>query len=486
MTASSDMDGIYVGLMSGTSLDGISAAVVRFMADRRVAEEPATESEDGSAVPESRARLDFITHDLIAFETIPYSESQRARLRAALAGASPEEYCRLNADLGEWLADAASRVIASSRVSSHDVRAIASHGQTIWHVPAHSTWQTGESAVIAERLGIDVVSDFRVRDVAAGGHGAPLVPIADALLYSHPEEWRILQNIGGIANVTVVPPGGSLDGMRAFDTGPGMMIVDAVVQTLYPGQLFDTDGHITARGTVHHQIVAQLLDDTYFRAAPPKSTGRELFDARYAQRLIDLVHANGGSDADVVATAVSLTAESIVDAYARFITEPVADVVVSGGGARHPAVIAALRQRLAPLAVHRFRRAFLRRGSERSRRVCLIGLSASRSASRQCYRSHRRTRSASFGEADSGIGSGPASISIAVNRATTTVMLSCPPRVLGALDQSLAYHARIRLRQRDTCHVVRRHMVGKPVATKNEHVARLGHLTIHIRYDHGL
>jgi len=189
---------VFVGLMSGTSLDGISAAVVRF--------------------PSDSGRL---TPELLAFIGTTYTPDQRARLRAALTSASASEYCRLAFDLGGWLADAAVAVLADAGVSRAEVRAIGSHGQTIWHEPLHSTWQLGEAAVIAERTGIDVVSDFRVRDVAAAGQGAPLVPIADALLFSG-DDWRALQNIGGIGNVTVVPPHGDLDGVRAFDTGPGV------------------------------------------------------------------------------------------------------------------------------------------------------------------------------------------------------------------------------------------------------------------------
>src|SRR5439155_22608349 len=153
------------------------------------------------------------------------NDEQHGRLRRALSGGTAEEYCRLAFDLGGWLAEAVIGVIADAGVAREEVRAVGSHGQSIWHEPLHSTWQLGEAAVIAERTGIDVVSDFRVRDVAAGGHGAPLVPIADALLFCA-DHWRALQNIGGIGNVTVVPPAGSMDGVRAFDTGPGVGVRD--------------------------------------------------------------------------------------------------------------------------------------------------------------------------------------------------------------------------------------------------------------------
>ena len=163
---------VYVGLMSGTSLDGISAAVVRF-------------------VPGANGGLEA---QLLAFLTKPYAKAQRERLVRALEGGTADEYCRLSFDLGGWLADAAVAALAEAGVPRADVRAVGSHGQTIWHAPPHSTWQLGEAAVIAERIGIDVVSDFRVRDVAAGGQGAPLVPIADAMLFSG-SEWRASQKM---------------------------------------------------------------------------------------------------------------------------------------------------------------------------------------------------------------------------------------------------------------------------------------------------
>src|SRR6185503_12135855 len=211
------------GLMSGTSLDGISAAVVRFHADDK--------------------RIDA---ELLAFIGSSYTAEQRDRLLRALGSGTAQEYCRLSFDLGDWLAQAAIAVLAEAGVPRSEIVAIGSHGQTIWHEAPHSTWQLGEAAVIAERTGIDVVNDFRVRDVAAGGQGAPLVPIADAMLFAG-DEWRALQNIGGIGNVTVLAPGGRIDGVRAFDTGPGVSVIDAVVRKFVPGAAYDVDGAIAAR-----------------------------------------------------------------------------------------------------------------------------------------------------------------------------------------------------------------------------------------------
>jgi anhydro-N-acetylmuramic acid kinase len=318
--------------MSGTSLDGISAAVARFR-----------DASDG--------RIDV---DLLAFTSRSYTPAERARLTRALSGATPEEYCRLNFDLGGWLADAAIEVMAEAGVAREDILAIASHGQSIWHEPGHSTWQTGESAVIAERTGIDIVSDFRVRDVAAGGQGAPLVPIADAMLFSSPTEWRGLQNLGGIGNVTVVPPRGQIEGVRAFDTGPGAGVIDRVTRSLRPDLAYDIDGKLAKAGRPNMKIVAELLSAPYFAAPPPKSTGPELFNVEYVQDLIKRVRSAGGSDEDIVATAVQLTAESVADAYRRFIAEPMREVLVSGGGAKNPALFAAIEEAVAPVKLRHF------------------------------------------------------------------------------------------------------------------------------------
>ena len=324
--------GVYVGLMSGTSLDGISAAVARF-------------------TPAAGARYDV---ELLGFHVHEYAPAQRERMLAAMRDGSARDYCRLAADFGGWLADAAIAVLADAGVSRAHVRAIGSHGQTLWHEPGHSTWQIDAPAVIAERTGLAVVSDFRVRDVAAGGQGAPLVPIADVLLFGG-GRWRALQNIGGIGNVTVVPPDGTLASVRAFDTGPGVGVLDAVVRSLDPTKRYDEDGRIAAGGTVARGVVDELLAHPYFAAEPPKSTGRELFDAAYVARLIERCRAAGATRvADIVATATALTAASIADAYRRFLPEPVEEVLISGGGAKNPVLAKLIADAVAPLPVVQF------------------------------------------------------------------------------------------------------------------------------------
>jgi anhydro-N-acetylmuramic acid kinase len=332
VSAATDGGGVCVGLMSGTSLDGISAAVARFTPDG------------------SRFRT-----ELLAFHVHEYAPAQRDRLKAAMQGATAREYCRLAVDFGGWLADAAVQVLAEAGIPRADVRAIGSHGQTLWHEPGHSTWQLDAPAVIAERTGLAVVSDFRVRDVAAGGQGAPLVPIADALLFSG-DGWRALQNLGGIGNVTVVPPDGTLASVRAFDTGPGNVVIDAVVRRLDASKRFDEDGRIAASGTPIAPVIDERLAHPYFAAEPPKSTGRELFDDAYVTTLIERCRStmHAATDADIVATATSLTARSVADAYRRFLPEPITEVLLSGGGSKNATLKRMIAEQLPGLTVRTF------------------------------------------------------------------------------------------------------------------------------------
>ena len=325
---------VVVGLMSGTSLDGISAAVARFVPG-----------------------VDHISAELLAFRSLPYTREQRERLLRALEGTTPVEYCRLNFELGSWLADAAIAVLADAGVARDDVRAIASHGQTVWHEPGHSTWQFGEAAVIAERTGIGVVSDFRVRDVAAGGQGAPLVPIADALLFHDAHRWRALQNLGGIGNVTIVPPGGALDGVRAFDTGPGVGVIDGVTRMLFPELPYDVDGALARQGQpVDERRSTSCWPSPTLRRHRQRAPAASCSRARTwsgSSRCVAQQRERGERE-DIIATAVELTAASIADAFRRFIPEPVAEIVVSGGGARNPALVDAIARRMAPAQVARF------------------------------------------------------------------------------------------------------------------------------------
>ena len=353
MTQPASTSRVLVGLMSGTSLDGISAAVVRF--DR---------GSDGR-----------YAYELLGMSVRAYEGPQRERLAQALVGSTPREYCRLSFDLGNWLADAAIAAIADAGVGRADVAAIASHGQTVWHEPGHSTWQFGQPAVIAERTGIDVISDFRVRDVAAAGQGAPLVPAADALLFAHTTEWRALQNLGGIGNVTIVPPGGITISTRAFDTGPGVVVIDGVTRAVAPKLQYDVDGKLARSGTAIDAVVRDILKEPYFAITPPKSTGRELFDPAFIAAFVERCRGEkpDATAGDFVATAVALTAASIADAFNRFVPEPVRELVVSGGGAENPALVDAIASVLPSVTVRRFSDVFFDGEAKEAVAFALLG-----------------------------------------------------------------------------------------------------------------
>jgi anhydro-N-acetylmuramic acid kinase len=324
---------ILIGLMSGTSLDGIAAAAVRFH-----------HTADGDQ-PE-----------LLAFESVAYTADQRARLSAGMVHGTAQEFCRLNVDLGRWLADAALLVMQRAGLRAHDVAAIASHGQTLWHEPGHSTWQIGDAAVIAERTAARVIHDFRTRDVAAGGQGAPLVSLADLNLFAHRDGWRALQNLGGIGNVTVVPPRGSDALALAFDTGPGCGVIDRVVTALDATRHYDVDGALAAQGTPIERVLETLLSDDWYAAPPPKSTGREKYDAAFVTALVTACRSTGPhvQDTDIVATATALTARTMAVGYDRFVRGDLHDVVLSGGGARNPTLIRMIRDAMPARAVRTF------------------------------------------------------------------------------------------------------------------------------------
>lgn len=328
---------LIVGLMSGTSLDGVDAALVEV---------------GGSSAGDVSVRT-------VRSLTVPYDEDQREAIHAAIGAGTAEALCALHADLGEWLAAAALRVCDEAGVPPHSVDAIGSHGQTVWHRPPAAgrrgaTLQLGDAATIAERTGIAVVSDFRTRDVAAGGHGAPLVPWVDRLLFSAEGKSRALQNIGGIGNVTFLPPKGSGEPVFAFDTGPGNALIDAAVELATDGRAtFDRDGRLAARGQPDPRVLADLLRHPYFAAQPPKSTGREEFGRPFVARLVEALRPEGDRDwLEIVATLTELTARSIADAYRRWLLpRGLGEVVVTGGGARNPTLVGRIRALLAPVPV---------------------------------------------------------------------------------------------------------------------------------------
>ena len=320
------MTALAVGIMSGTSLDGVSTALVRIGGDPEHPE---------------------VT--LVAFRQESYSSAERGAIIQAIARGGARDLALLHVALGERFAGAVLQLLVEAKVTPRELTFVASHGQTIWHEPARATLQLGDPAVIAERVGVQVVSDFRSRDVAAGGQGAPLVPMADVMLFGHPERGRLLLNLGGMANITWVPRRGVVAGAMAFDTGPGVAVIDAVTRRVDRDAPYDVDGERARRGRALPRVLDELLADPYFGEAPPKSTGREHFGIEFADRLIALVRQRAGSDNDCVATATALTVESIARAIERWAAcPPEAELVVSGGGARNPALLEHLAARVRP------------------------------------------------------------------------------------------------------------------------------------------
>ena len=321
-----------IGLMSGSSCDGIDAALVRIK----------------GVAPEVRIKL-------VEFRTLPYSESMKRRLLNSRV--ESRELACLHHELGQLFADAALSLNAMATEQGHTVDFVASHGHTVAHIPpgssrqGYGTLQIGEAAIIAQRLGVPVISDFRPRDMAAGGQGAPLVPYADWLLFHRDDESVGCLNIGGIANLTVVPP--DLKDVFAFDTGPGNMPIDGAVRILTKGRHhYDAKGGGAAKGTVDDAMLEQLLSHPYFEKAPPKSTGREDFDAEsYLPK--DIVNAGHHRPEDVMATVTKAVAVSIGRAYERFVKPryTLARLIVSGGGTHNRTLMRSLREELEGLDI---------------------------------------------------------------------------------------------------------------------------------------
>ena len=329
---------LAVGLMSGTSLDGIDAALVDI-----------TGADAATAV------------HLRAFATYPLPRAVRSRIQEACApgGADARLISSLNMELGQLFSDAVGHVCAAAGVAPGELDFVATHGQTIWHEPESSrsfadgarfhagTLQIGEPAIIAYDHNVRVVSNFRVMDVVAGGQGAPLVPFSEVVLYGSAEQNRVLLNVGGIANVTVLPRGCDAEDVFAFDTGPGNMMVDEACRRLFDCP-YDDGGRIAASGAVDASALAWLMANPYVDAAPPKSTGRELFGSQVVSAFLEAHPAL--APADAVATLTEFTAATVADACLRWVV-PALDggldeLVVGGGGAHNVALVARLAKRL--------------------------------------------------------------------------------------------------------------------------------------------
>lgn len=327
----------FGGLMSGTSLDGIDAVLLEV---------------EGSNPEELR-------WEVRAFRTMPYRPDRRGRLRDALSDGGPRELARVHTRLGEWLAHAFLVVLDEAGVDPARVEAIGSHGQTVWHEPPRTdrrgaSLQLGDPSTLAERTGIPVVADFRSRDVAAGGHGAPLVPWADWVFFRRPERGRALQNLGGMGNVTFLPRNGEIAGVQAFDTGPGVALLDGAARWASGGsEPWDRDGRRAARGSVREDLLEELLDDEFFRQKPPRSTGRERFGEEFLREIVTRVDPAGSDDwDDLLATLSALTARSVVRSYQDFLPgDGIDEVVLTGGGARNPTLVGDLERALDPCPV---------------------------------------------------------------------------------------------------------------------------------------
>jgi anhydro-N-acetylmuramic acid kinase len=329
---------VVAGVMSGTSADGIDVALVKISGT--------------TGNPKIK---------LLAHHSVSYPPALRRSVLAAMDAkqTSTAELARLNWRLGMAYAEA-----MDAAVSRHGVKLdlVGCHGQTVYHqgeAAAYAgrrvacTWQLGEPALIAAKLRVPVVSNFRPADMAVGGQGAPLVPLLDYVLFAHNGRMRVLQNIGGIGNLTAIPANSDAEKVIAFDTGPGNMVIDALMERLFQKK-YDRDGRIAGRGQVLDKVVKAILNEKYFAIKPPKSAGREQFGAAFAAEFLDICRKAGGKPEDAVATATALTAESIVLAYDRFVrplngTVSAVDYIVSGGGARNSTLMKMLQQRLKPM-----------------------------------------------------------------------------------------------------------------------------------------
>lgn len=333
---------MVAGLMSGTSLDGVDAVLARLEGVGK-----------------------HITFDILGFDHMPWPDALR---RLILANSSPEhstvfDISQLNVRIAHAYAEAVERVAAAAGYAVSDIDLVGSHGQTIHHVPfpVHcagrditSTLQVGDPSVLANLLQVPVAGDFRVADMALGGQGAPLVPYFDYVCFRDDQETRGLLNLGGIANITILPAGADRSDVFAFDTGPGNMVIDALSAMLL-GEPYDDGGRCAARGRTDDSVMAALLEDAYFVREPPKSTGREYFGESFAEQLVRRCREemNDPGPEDILAVGTMLTVLSVYQAYARFVRDSCTldALIVSGGGVRNQYLMDRLANVFAPIPV---------------------------------------------------------------------------------------------------------------------------------------
>jgi anhydro-N-acetylmuramic acid kinase len=350
---------IVAGVMSGTSADGINVALVSIGDTRDPGLRGKSAATAGSRGQQGPRHTKLLGHAEYAYPK-PVREAVLTAMNAPRA--SVADLARLHFVLGELYAEA---VLATEQTLHRKVDLVGCHGQTLYHQgeskrflgrKVSATWQTGEGAVLAARVGVPVVSDFRPADMAVGGKGAPLVPFLDYMLFRDEQWGRIVQNIGGIANLTFIPAGAAVGDVIAFDTGPGNMVIDALTGNLF-GKPFDRGGRIAASGRVLQPVIHEVLRGTFFRRKPPKTTGREEFGGEFVRDFLGMCR--GVRKQDVVATATALTACSIADAIRRFNLpasssvrrQIVREMVLSGGGAKNATLVGMLKKELAPLGM---------------------------------------------------------------------------------------------------------------------------------------
>jgi anhydro-N-acetylmuramic acid kinase len=333
---------LVLGMMSGTSADGIDAALVQISG------------------PPGNLKINLLNHTHQPFPPQVRKEILRVAEQNPL---TPKEFSQLHARLSHTYAQAALAACKKFRISPGKIDLIGNHGQTIFHQgmptnflgkPTASTLQIGDGSIIANLTGITTVSDFRPADMALGGQGAPLVPFADYALYRHPKLGRISLNIGGIANITVVPANAKPSDVFAFDTGPGNMLIDALVQHFsHARRRYDKNAALARRGHLHRELLAQLLRDPYFKLKPPKSTGREYFGRTFVEKILREGRKLRARPKDLIRTATIFTALSVVDALNRFVfpRTKISQLIVSGGGARNPLLMCQLQAALTPIEV---------------------------------------------------------------------------------------------------------------------------------------
>lgn len=329
-----------IGLMSGTSADGIDAALVEICGHGLSTE-----------------------INLIAFESFPFDTELRARIFKLFDPETSrvDEICQMNFLLGEKFAESALLLAEKTCISIDSVDLIGCHGQTIHHLPPQtgtphipSTLQIGEAAVIAHRTGIPTIEDFRVADVAASGQGAPLVPYVDFLLFRQADRTIALQNVGGISNVTFIPAGASSGDVLGSDTGPGNMLIDAVIEFVTHGeQTYDKSGEFAAQGHANETLLEVWLEDPFLHLAPPKTTGREKYGKQFAKKACEQAHKHGVSPQDLVATVTEFTAQTIYNHYKRFLfpNHSIDEICVSGGGTYNLTLMKRLKKLFNPIPV---------------------------------------------------------------------------------------------------------------------------------------